>query len=83
MLRAGWGTVSRAIPRIPCKSFWYREEDVVNTVHGALVTHCVGPFRVVAELQKEQFQDRVVATIIHTRVASVPDWYYYVFSKSN
>jgi SAM-dependent methyltransferase len=84
-LRAAWGSVKRALARIPTRAFWQGEGYLRDSAHGGLTTHCWVPDQVVAELQKQRFQLLKVLGDDYPRVSRkyITDWYYYVFSKSD
>jgi SAM-dependent methyltransferase len=84
-LRAAWGSVKRALARIPTRAFWHGEGYLRDSAHGGLITHCWVPDRAVAELQKQPFQFLKVLGDDYPRVSRkyITDWYYYVFSKSD
>jgi ubiquinone/menaquinone biosynthesis C-methylase UbiE len=84
-LRAAWGSVRRATSRIPCGAFWRGEGYLLDPAHGGLTTHCWVPYRVIADLQKQQFRiEKVLGDDYpHASGEYTTDWYYYVFSKSN
>ena len=84
-LRAGWGSLKRAIARIPSRAFWRGEGYLLDSAHGGLTTHCWVPSRVVAELEKHQFRiERVLGDDYpYASRQYTTDWYYYVFFKSS
>jgi ubiquinone/menaquinone biosynthesis C-methylase UbiE len=84
-LRAGWGSLKRAIVRIPSPAFWRGEGYLLDSAHGGLTTHCWVPSRAVAELEKHQFRmEKVLGNDYpHAGGQYITDWYYYVFFKSS
>jgi ubiquinone/menaquinone biosynthesis C-methylase UbiE len=83
ILRAAVGSVSRMVRRIPSSAFWNGEGDLFDPADGGLVTHCWIPSRVVAELDKFDFQLIRCLGNDYPRVRHgfITDWYYYVFLK--
>ena len=73
----------RLLRRIPSRVFWRAEGNLVDSVHGGLLTHYCTPERVIAELEAQHFQlERIVGNEYpwsSHRYAT--DWYYYVFAK--
>ena len=72
----------RLVRRIPSRVFWRGEGNLVDSVHGGLLTHYCTPERVIAELEALHFQiERVGNEYPRSSYRYATDWYYYVFAK--
>jgi ubiquinone/menaquinone biosynthesis C-methylase UbiE len=85
VLRAVAGSATRLMRQVPEPAFWHGEGNVLDSVHGGLVTHCWVPERVIAELATLDFQLTTLMGDDYPRVSCtlITDWYYFVFAKSD
>jgi ubiquinone/menaquinone biosynthesis C-methylase UbiE len=83
--QSAFGTLKRIVKRVPRRAFFYGEGYMMDAVHGGLLTHYWIPSKVIAELQKSEFEcARVLGDDYPQKSRSyITDWYYYVFSKQN
>ena len=84
LFRVGVQSIPRAMQRIATRTFWRGEGYQFDSTHGGLWTHCSVPKRVIAELNRFQFQLVQVLPEDHPRTSRSwrARWYYYAFSKS-
>lgn len=73
----------RLAMRIPSRAFWRGEGDLVDSVHGGLLTHYGTPGHVMSELSAIPFQLVQILGNRYPRISNryTADWYYYVFAK--
>jgi SAM-dependent methyltransferase len=76
-------TLYRLAKRIPSRVFWRGEGDLVDSVHGGLLTHYGTPGNVITELSAIHFQLVRILGNGYPRISNryTTDWYYYVFAK--
>jgi ubiquinone/menaquinone biosynthesis C-methylase UbiE len=75
----------RLVLQVPQPAFWHGEGNVLDSVHGGLVTHCWVPERVIAELATFDFQLTTFMGDDYPRVSRtfLTDWYYFAFAKDD
>lgn len=73
----------RLYKKVPSRVFWRGEGNLVDSVHGGLLTHYSTPGLVVAELNALPFQLERILGNDYPRPSHryATDWYYYVFAK--
>jgi SAM-dependent methyltransferase len=73
----------RLYKRVPSRVFWRGEGNLVDSVHGGLLTHYSTPGLVAAELNALPFQLERILGNEYPRPSHryATDWYYYVFAK--
>ena len=76
-------TVPRVLRRLPSQIFWRGEGNLVEAVHGGLLTHYWTPSRAIEELAAVGFRPECVLGDDYPRASHryATDWYYYVFTK--
>ena len=85
VLRAVAGSATRLTRQVPESAFWRGEGNVLDSVHGGLVTHCWVPERAIAELATLDFQLTTFMGDDYPQISQIflTDWFYYVFLKMN
>ncbi len=83
VLQAFLATVLRSVRRLPHKTFWRGEGELLDEAHRGLITHYSVPRRVMCETSAAHLRPvRVVGNEYPKRShALASDWYYYVFKK--
>jgi SAM-dependent methyltransferase len=81
--RSGALSLPRLAKRIPSPIFWRGEGNLVDPVHGGLLTHYSTPGSIIDELGTLQFRiEQILGNEYpHANRPYTTDWYYYVFAK--
>jgi ubiquinone/menaquinone biosynthesis C-methylase UbiE len=83
VIRSIWGTVVRLAQRVPSRTFWRGEGNLIDSSHGGLFTHYSIPERVIEEMSTANFRIERVLGDDYPQPSHhfATDWYYYVFTK--
>jgi len=81
---AWFASCTRLFQRMFSSAFWHGEGYLYDSAHGGLLIHCWIPERVLAEVQRFDFQHISTLGDDYPRTSRefITEWYYYVFEKA-